>query len=363
MKKIIKDKIKVSPITDKEKLKKKGFGKAPAKWEDSMRTNGGKGSFEWWYTDAHFKDGSTLVAVFFTKSLQEIDSPLTPEIEIIYTPAKGKEFNKLFRFSPSEFKASKDQCDVNIGKNYFRGDLKKYEIHIEDEETGACFDLVINRQTESWRAGDGCFYYGNTGKYLGWFVAVPQGKMDAIIKIGGKIKKHSGSAYHDHNWGNVGMPEIINHWYWSRAEIGPYTVINSNICCPKMYDLAEWGCAILAKDGKILSDDASCQQLFRSTPHVQPVTGKLVSDIIKFINIDKKGDGYELTLIKDHNISDDEKIKNPFVRAIAEIAGKNVGYHRMIGTAELKMVHKGCTKKVLTNDAAVWEMMSFADPE
>src|SRR2546423_3288344 len=39
--------------------------------EDGMRTDGGKGSYEWWYFDAHLDDGSTLVVVFYTKPPME----------------------------------------------------------------------------------------------------------------------------------------------------------------------------------------------------------------------------------------------------------------------------------------------------
>ena len=37
---------------------------APEKWEDGMRSTGGKGTYEWWYFDAHLEDGSILVIVF-----------------------------------------------------------------------------------------------------------------------------------------------------------------------------------------------------------------------------------------------------------------------------------------------------------
>jgi hypothetical protein len=35
--------------------------------EDGLRTDGGPGSYEWWYFDAHLDDGAKLVVVFFTK--------------------------------------------------------------------------------------------------------------------------------------------------------------------------------------------------------------------------------------------------------------------------------------------------------
>ena len=38
-------------------------------WEDGARTDGGRGTYEWWYFDFSLDDGSTLVIVFLTKDL------------------------------------------------------------------------------------------------------------------------------------------------------------------------------------------------------------------------------------------------------------------------------------------------------
>jgi hypothetical protein len=40
----------------------------PEKWEDGIRTSGEKGTYEWWYFDAHLDDGSTVVIVFLLSS-------------------------------------------------------------------------------------------------------------------------------------------------------------------------------------------------------------------------------------------------------------------------------------------------------
>lgn len=356
------EKIKVGPITDQAKLKSMGFEKEPAEWENGMRTEGERGTYEWWYADAHFEDGTTAAAVFHVKPLAEIDKPLYPEVEINYASPDGTNFNHVYVFDAKEFSASKKTCDVKIGKNYFRGNLKGFEIHVETDDD-IVYDFKIVRETESFRPGDGCNYYGDTGKFIGWFIPVPQGKVEATITIKGETRKLRGSAYHDHNWGNEALENLVNHWYWSRTEIGPYTIINSAMCNPKEYDLLDWVAAsIMAKHGKIVHSNPECQTFFRSTPHAQPVTGKLVSDVIRFC-YDENGKGYELTLTKERNILDHFMIEDEKVRAAGRARGIDIGYHRMIGKAELKIIEGGCVKETLTNDAAVWEMMSFRDPE
>src|SRR5437588_10372237 len=51
-------------------------------WEDGARTDGGPGTWEWWYFDANLDDGAKLVVVFSTKSFTDIERPLAPTIRI-----------------------------------------------------------------------------------------------------------------------------------------------------------------------------------------------------------------------------------------------------------------------------------------
>ena len=53
--------------------------------EDGLRTDGGPGTYEWWYFDAHLDDGAKLVVVFATKDFTVIDRPLAPTIRIDLT--------------------------------------------------------------------------------------------------------------------------------------------------------------------------------------------------------------------------------------------------------------------------------------
>ncbi len=45
-------------------------------WEDGLRSNTDPGTFEWWYFDAQFEDGSTAVIVYATKPI--INPPRSP---------------------------------------------------------------------------------------------------------------------------------------------------------------------------------------------------------------------------------------------------------------------------------------------
>jgi len=49
---------------------------AVAPWEDGARTDNRRGTYEWWYFEAHLDDGSSLVAVFMNKDLAAPNDPL-----------------------------------------------------------------------------------------------------------------------------------------------------------------------------------------------------------------------------------------------------------------------------------------------
>ena len=45
-------------------------------------------------------------------------------------------------------------------------------------------------------AADGQANYGETGGYIGWFIAMPQGHIEATITKDGKTVTKTGSCYH-----------------------------------------------------------------------------------------------------------------------------------------------------------------------
>ena len=74
-------------------------------WEDGMRTDGSRGTYEWWYFDAHLDDGAKLVVVFLTKEMTDLKKPLSPSIRIDLTLPDGNSVRKLAGFTAETFSA------------------------------------------------------------------------------------------------------------------------------------------------------------------------------------------------------------------------------------------------------------------
>jgi hypothetical protein len=82
-----------------------------------------------------------------------------------------------------------------------------------------------------------------------WLPSVPQGRVEATYRVGGTSRTASGVGYHDHNWGNAPMLDLMHHWYWARGAAGPYSVIASYITAEKRYGYAALPVFMLARDG------------------------------------------------------------------------------------------------------------------
>ena len=237
-------------------MKKEGLGESVAQWEDGQRCDTGPGFFEWWYFDAHLDDGSTAVVVFSTKPFTERTGPAKPGVRLVINTPDGRELGGYPMFGSAQFSAVRSQCDVKISHNWVRGDLHRYELHAEFGELAA--DLVFTGTVPAWRPGAGITYYDEAlTLFFGWLSAIPYGKVEGTLTYDGKEHKVSGSGYHDHNWGNIGLEEVMSHWYWGRAHVGGYTLIFVEMTSTREYGSQKIPVFLLARHDKILTGDGA----------------------------------------------------------------------------------------------------------
>lgn len=227
-------------------------------WEDGYRAAASAhDTFEWWYFDMQFDDGSTLVVTFSNKPHTAPSEPVAPEVLVIRQQADGTSKRHLVSFDAGDFTASTEQCDVRIGPNTVSGDLTSYVMHIDIDGEFVC-DLTIERGAPSWRPGAGVSYFDPQEKnYFAWVVPVPYGVAEATITEGGVTKTLSGSAYHDHNWGNKLMGSYLDSWYWGRAHIGEYTLVYVRMTTKYVFPIGQYNLPTiyLATKDRVITDD------------------------------------------------------------------------------------------------------------
>ncbi len=260
---------KIEPIFHKSlaELKTLGITKEVQLFEDGFRTNHHKGFFEWWYFDAHLDDKTTVVVVFMTKSITEYKGNLKPAIMITINREDGSKLFKAKKYPVKTFTSSKEQCDVKMGTNYINGDLKEYHLHSEIDDV--LVDLTFKGIVKAWRPGEGKIYFGDQAHFFGWVVPIPHGEVFGTISYDGKTKEVKGTGYHDHNWGNLSLPSIQDHWYWGRTTLDEYTVIFVEQTTTKKYGSVKLPVFLVAKGDKVLIEEGEMLKLetFDFKPH------------------------------------------------------------------------------------------------
>ncbi|MDR3292757.1 MAG: hypothetical protein LBT20_01475 [Clostridiales bacterium] len=341
-----------------EEFKSLGLEKTVKAWEDGFRTGGAVGTYEWWYFDAHLTDGTKLVIVFYTKRMMLPQKPLSPYATIDLDTADGRHLEERVELADISFSSSKDGCDIKIGDCYIRGDLHNYEIGFKNDVVEVKATLSAN--VPPWRPQTGHILFGEQSEeYFAWLPSVPEGSVTAEITLDGKVTRHEGSGYHDHNFGNVLMTKLMHHWYWGRAKVGEYQIIASYITGEKKYGYKTYPIFMLAKNGKILADDGEKLTYSEEEPFFEEATGKTVYNKLVYDFRDGKK-GYRVTFSRQKTLINFKMIDQ--IKGIVKLAAKIIGfsgaYHRFFGGVTVEAFEDGVLKESVTGEA-IWELMYF----
>ncbi|MDR0817615.1 MAG: hypothetical protein LBN35_03150 [Clostridiales Family XIII bacterium] len=341
---------------DYEKL---GISKGTvAPWEDGSRTDGGSGSYEWWYFDAHLDDGTKLVIVFYTKRMMKTNSPLSPYVTIDLDTPDGRHFEERLEVKGIPWSSSEEGCDVKCGPCYIKGDLKEYSIYYDDGNIQA--EATLRANVPSWRPGTGHIYFGDDDEhFFAWLPSVPEGDVQAEITVDGITTTHTGTGYHDHNWGNIVMTKVMHHWYWGRAKVGGYNVISSYIYAEKKYGYNEFPIFMLAKDGEIVADDGQKLTFIPADVFSDEVTGKPAHNQLVY-QYEDEGRAYRVTWARRTSLIAFRMIDQlkGVIRLLARISGFDAAYLRFTGDVTVEEVRSGA--EPLTQEGpAIWEEMYF----
>lgn len=338
----------------------KNAGIDPAKvapWEDGMRIDPAGENYEWWYFDTNLSDGSQLVITFYAKSVVDPSSGLKPMIDIDLTRPDGSVVSDKLSFEPDEFTASKDSCDVKIGDNYFKGDLQHYEIGVFSPKITA--KISFDNITPAWRRNYCIFFGDNDETNFGWLPATPRGTAKVALEFDDQKEELTGNCYHDHNWGNVALMKVMHHWYWGRANIGDYTVIQSYMTAEKKYGYHKLPVFLVAKKDQILADDPKYMTYYEGDKDYDGHTQKpFHNQVIYNYNDGKKH--YRISYLREKTITQDrmlDQIEGP-KKFLAKLSGFDGAYLRFSGQVKLE-VFDG-EKVVETHQShGLWEEMYF----
>ena len=221
-------------------------------YEDALRTDPERSFFEWWYFDASFEDGSSAVIVFATKDIINPKGKLDPIADIVITDSDGNRVSYSDRPGAGSFRASGEHLDTAVGESRVSGDLNNIKVFYN--AAGITARLNFKSAAPAWKPAGGKLVFGKKkDKYFGWLPAMPYAEVEGTLNYNGKDINVKGHGYHDHNWGNVKLSEVLSQWYWGRARIGDKTVIFSEMLTAPKYGSLKIPVFYFAEGNKIIS--------------------------------------------------------------------------------------------------------------
>lgn len=327
--------------------------------EDAAHTDDSPGTYEWWYFDAHLSNGATLVVIFMNKPLAQPELPLTPLLRVSLELPDGRVYNSMDVHPAETWSASRTELDVRIGANRFSGDLD--EIRIQAASDDIVVDVTMTPQVHAWRPETGHMYFGEgTDQLFGWLPAIPQGAVQGSYTIDGETHEVSGIGYHDHNWGDASLPEIVHDWYWARGQAGPFSTITSFITAAEDYGYGTIPIFLLARDGVPVADDAEKVVFDVEGVYTDEETGKPVATTTRYRYTDGE-DEYTVEFVRDRDLvrrrMGDDRMGDAQDGADKEDQGG--AYLRFAGTLEITHRRGGELVETHREESAVWELMYF----
>ena len=343
--------------SSQEEYKRYNLNEIPQIWEDGLRIDGSKGSYEWWYFDSKLNDGSSLVLTFFTGPIASFSEGFKPYATLTHTLANGEKYDSKVYPINNDYAFSKEQCDVRIGKCTFKGNMKDYEIYWIDENIEVTIHLHAN--VPAWRPRSGHILF-NTKKLFAWLPSVPEGNVTVEIKSNDTVTNYTGTGYHDHNWGNIPMFFVMHHWYWGRAKIGDYQVVSSYITANKEHSYDEIPIFMIAKNGEIIADKAEEYLTYTEEDYYfDEITKKHVANRLIY-DYDDGNKHYRITYKREGDIekmgmeTQLTKLQYVFIWLI----GLRGSYQRIIGNVTLEVFENEQVIETITAPA-LWELMYF----
>ncbi|OLS13315.1 MAG: hypothetical protein RBG13Loki_3098 [Promethearchaeota archaeon CR_4] len=301
---------------------------------------GKRGMYEWWYFDAHFEGGYTIVAFFYAANPNPGNAGKAG-VELTLLRPDGQKTQKFIRYSLNDFRASKEKADVKIGHNtltsdYSTSSLPVYKIHLE--EAGLAFDLIYSVSVHGWKPGSGFSHFADRG-YFAWVVPIPRADVSGTIRDGDKTLSVSGVGYHDHNWLNFPFQMLIEYWMWGRVYSKNFTVSYAYIRCkPKVDNHVVKVLMLAQKENVILSTgeyELKKEDFEFSTPADHQYPKSLTFTI---------PDKLEMELKVQRVLEAENMLNNfsPVLRFLAKyLLRMKPGYFRLLSDFKVKVTHEG----------------------
>jgi hypothetical protein len=301
---------------------------------------GQRGLYEWWYFDAHFDNGYTLV-VFFHASNPNPGLEGKSGVEIVLLRPDGVRVQKFIPYQKTDFYAAGDRPEVRIGQNTLQvrqqdGELPIYEIDVKEQGLGC--HLTYQAEVKGWKPGTGLSHFGDLG-FFGWVIPFARASVSGMISDGEKTFSVQGIGYHDHNWLNFRFATIIEYWMWGRIYSENFTVSYACIQCNQKVNRHLVKVLMLAKGKEVILSTGEFDFL-QDDPEYNPQAKYEFPKQVTILVPDKLN--IKLSMRRILEAQDMLENYSPVLRLLAKhILRIQPGYFRLLSGFDMEVVRQG----------------------
>ena len=319
------------------------------------------GDFEWWYFDIIDSSTCCIVKLVAHLGTDPLRRRCYPQVAVsVRTPTKRQSF--IRPHSLSDFRASRDRCDVSIRDEFHavvESPSTDNRYHVTADINGFRADVTFIPEIEGWKPlGDAVeITSGRKKAAFSWIIPVPKAKVVGEFSLGKeKYELNEALGYHDHNYWQVGgreklfMDDAISQWCWGRFLSKECTVIfmethlrehpitslmiaNQDTIIHSSNNLIEVFTDEVKKDGEI------------KTFYPSSITIKSV----------EKGNPFQMTLRSEEIIDKRDLLEgvNPIIRWLIKLLVSRPAYYGILADSTIKIADKEI------KGMALYELMSL----
>jgi len=241
---------------------------------DGCHISNYRNSFEWWYFDFDL-ESQHHIYIEWQAPIFNLRDNYCMLIIRIHNPERGFNNNhnkkseapltKVFRYRRSLVAQNPTLCQIVFPTGHIVERAGNYFIKVN--ERNLLIDIELERVLPSVIAEDEVLLCARSDKeFFSWNIPLPRALATGQIKVDGEHIEVNGTAYHDHNWGNLNIRKYLIGWIWARFFFDDFTFIFGNIAIKESKENIQV-LLLIDKDGKKVDFSSSKVEYMNTSNH------------------------------------------------------------------------------------------------
>lgn len=171
--------------------------------------------FEWWYFHFVTQEGLTINVVVHETDIFGLDRAPYLSLSLQFLGQKAR----YFRRPLAEAVIGAKQPYLRVGNRLIEETAGTVRLELDFTESDPTrslrFSGEITKLAPPLAIQNGILYVDPaTDRSSHWVVQVPHATFEGVLDLDGTVQRLKGTAYQDHQWGNILLQEYVSDWVW-----------------------------------------------------------------------------------------------------------------------------------------------------